>query len=65
VCWTYRCVGKKVVTVECSDDEEDVVEENFFRREEISRAPDGAVEDGRSDHDFTFLILLILTASFM
>ena len=47
-------MGKKVVTVECSDDEEDAVEENFFRREEISRAPDGAVEDGRSDHDFTF-----------
>jgi len=34
---TYRCVGK-VVTVECSDDEEDAEEENFFRREEISRA---------------------------
>ena len=36
------------------DDEEDAVEKKFFRREEISRAPDGAVEDGRSDHDFTF-----------
>ena len=47
-------MGKKVVTVKCSDNEEDAVEENFFRREEISRAPDGAVEDGRSDHDFTF-----------
>jgi hypothetical protein len=46
---TYRCVGKKVVTVECSDDEEDAEEENFFRREEISRAPGGAVESGRSD----------------
>jgi hypothetical protein len=29
VCWTYRCVGKKVVTVECSDDEEDAEEEDF------------------------------------
>ena len=42
-------MGKKVVTVECSDDEEDAEEEDFFRREEISRAPEGAVADGRSD----------------
>ena len=34
-------MGKKVVTVECSDDEEDA--------EEISRVPEGAVADGRSD----------------
>ena len=31
--------------MECSDDEEDAEEENFFRREEISQ---GAVADGKS-----------------
>ena len=30
-------MGKKAITVECSDDEEHVEEENFFRWEDISR----------------------------